>query len=98
VLSLPRWRLLVPWMIIDALVWVPTMLFQRGAISEGYYLGAVLLRDAALAAICAVVVRDIYRPARDVLRSAGDDDRCGGVLDHAADRFTLGRRRLTVAP
>jgi hypothetical protein len=43
-------------------------------------------------------VRDIYRPAHDVLRSAGDDDRCGGVLDHAVDRFTLSRRRVTVAP
>jgi uncharacterized membrane protein len=97
-LSLPRWRLLVPWMIIDALVWVPTLLFQRGGISEGYFLGAVLLRDAALAVICAVVLRDIYQPARDVLRSAGDDDRCGGVLDHAVDHVTLGRRGLTLAP
>jgi uncharacterized membrane protein len=97
-LSLPRWRLLVPWMIIDALVWVPTLLFLRGSISEGYFLGAVLARDAALALISAVVLREIYRPARDVLRSAGDDDGCGGVLDHAADRVTLGRRRPTLAP
>jgi uncharacterized membrane protein len=100
-LALPRWRLLVGWMIIDALVWVPTLLFQRGVghggISQGYLLGAVLLRDAALVVICAVVVREIYRPARDILRSAGADDGCGGVLDGAPDRVTLGRRGLTVA-
>jgi uncharacterized membrane protein len=99
-LALPRWRLLVPWMIIDALLWVPTMLFQRpehGGLSEPYLLGAVLLRDAALVVICAVVVREIYRPARDILRAAGADDGCGGVLDGAPDRVTLGRRGLTVA-
>jgi len=96
-LSLPRWRLLVPWMIIDALVWVPTLLFQRAAIGQGYFLGAILVRDAAIAVICAVVIRDVYRPQHDVLRRAGDDDPCGGVFDGAPDHFTIGRRRLAVA-
>jgi uncharacterized membrane protein len=101
VLAVPRWRLLVPWMVLDALVWVPTMLFQRGAanggIGEGYFLGAVLARDAVLALLCAVVVREMYRPARDLLRAGGEDDGCGGVLDGAPDRVTLGRRGLAFA-
>ena len=97
VLALPRWRLLVPWMLIDALVWVPTMLFQRAAIGEGYFLAAVLVRDAALAVICAAVVHEIYRPARDTLRAGGADDGCGGVLDGAPDRVRLGRHGIAVA-
>jgi uncharacterized membrane protein len=101
VLAVPRWRLLVPWMAIDALVWVPTMLFERGTsgggIGEGWFLGAVIARDAALALLCAVVVREIYRPVRDLLRAGGEDDRCGGVLDGRADRVTLGRRGLAIA-
>jgi uncharacterized membrane protein len=100
-LSLPRWRLLVPWMTIDALVWVPTLLFQRGSahggIGEGGFIAAILVRDAMLALICAAVVREIYRPARDRLRADGEDDGCGGVLDGSADRVTLGRHGLTFA-
>jgi uncharacterized membrane protein len=100
-LSVPRWRLLVPWMAVDALVWIPTLLYQRGTshggIGEGYFLGAVLLRDAALLAICGVVLREIYRPARDILRAGGHDDDCGGVLDGAPDRVTLGLRGLSFA-
>jgi uncharacterized membrane protein len=101
VLALPRWRLLVPWMTIDALLWVPTLLFQRGSahggIGEGWFLGAVILRDVALGLVCAFVVYEIYRPARDVLRRDGADDACGGALDGAPDRVRLGRRGLTLA-
>lgn len=100
-LALPRWRLLAGWMILDALLWVPTLAFQRpssqGGISQGYFVAAVLVRDAALLAICAVVVSEIYRPARDRLRADGEDDGCGGVLDGAADRVRLGRRGVILA-
>lgn len=95
VLALPRWRLLLAWMTIDALVWVPTMLFQldpgHGALAEGYFLAAVMIRDLAVAALCAVVLRDVYRPARDIVRRGGEDDPCGGPLDGAGDRVLLRR-------
>jgi len=101
VLALPRWRLLVPWMTIDALLWIPTLLFQRGSahggIGEGWFLGAVILRDVAVAVVCAFVIYEIYHPARDVLRRGGADDACGGALDGAPDRVRLGRRGLTLA-
>jgi uncharacterized membrane protein len=100
-LALPRWRLLAGWMIVDALLWVPTLAFQRGSsaggISQGYFVAALLLRDAAVLAICAVVVSEIYRPARDRLRADGEDDGCGGVLDGAADRIRLGRQGVILA-
>jgi uncharacterized membrane protein len=100
-LALPRWRLLAGWMIVDALVWLPTLAYQRplsqGGVSQGYLVASVLVRDAALLAICGVVIAEIYRPARDRLRGDGEDDGCGGVLDGALDRVTLGRRGVIVA-
>jgi uncharacterized membrane protein len=101
VLALPRWRVLAGWMILDALVWVPTLAFQRpigqGGINQGYFVSALLARDAALLAMCAVVVGEIYHPARDRLRADGEDDGCGGVLDGAPDRVRLGRRGVILA-
>jgi hypothetical protein len=32
-----------------------------------------------------LVVREIYRPATDLVRAAGDDDPAGGFLDGARD-------------
>jgi hypothetical protein len=42
-----------------------------------------------------LVVRDIFRPERDVVRQSYVDDPDGGVLDGAPD--VLGRGRLATA-
>jgi hypothetical protein len=80
-------------MAIDALVWVPRMFFYLGTDHKGlpidWFLGAVLLRDAAVVFLCVLVVREIYRPSLDLVRHAGDDDPAGGVLDGAPDRRIL---------
>jgi uncharacterized membrane protein len=108
-LALPRWKVLLGWMVIDALVWFPRMMFyleetllaahldDRG-LPEGWFLGMVILRDLAVIGLCALIVRDIYRPAKDLVRLAGDDDPTGGFLDGATDRvvFPLRRRRQPV--
>ena len=96
-LAVPRWRLLIPWMTIDALVWVPTMLYQRQAIGLGYFLGAVIVRDVAVAVVCAVAIRDIYRPERDAVRRDTDEDPCAGPLAGLPDRVTWRRRRAALA-
>ncbi|HEX7661704.1 MAG TPA: glycosyltransferase 87 family protein [Pseudonocardiaceae bacterium] len=100
VLAVPRWKLLLTWMFLDALVWFPRLAFfleqnllqqhldDRG-LPEGWFLGAVIIRDLAVLGLCALVVRDIYRPSADLVRLAGDDDPAGGFLDGAPDRFTL---------
>ena len=87
-------------MFLDALVWFPRLAFfleqnllqqhldDRG-LPEGWFLGAVIIRDLAVLGLCALVVRDIYRPSADLVRLAGDDDPAGGFLDGAPDRFTL---------
>jgi len=51
------------------------------------YSVAVCIRDVAVLALCALVVSDILRPERDIVRADGSDDPAGGVLDGAPDIF-----------
>jgi uncharacterized membrane protein len=61
----------------------------EGGISTGVYFAALLARFAAVLILVALVVRDILHPEHDLVRTVGDDDPAGGVLDGAADQFTL---------
>ena len=93
VLALPRWRPLLLWQASEAIVWVLLMLSFAGVANKGLsiypFINAALLRDALLLVLVFLVVRDILRPAGDLVRMAGDDDPSGGVLENAADRFTV---------
>jgi uncharacterized membrane protein len=89
-LALPHRRILLAWMTVDALVWVPRMLFlygeQKMGLPEQWFTTTVLIRDIAVMGLCALVIREIYRPELDLVR---DDDRVddpsGGVFENAAD-------------
>ena len=90
VLALPHRRILLAWMTIDALVWVPRMLFLYGEANRGlpeqWFTVTVLLRDIAVVVLCALVIRQIYRPQEDLVRWNGRlDDPVGGVFDRAPD-------------
>ncbi|WP_067695470.1 glycosyltransferase family 87 protein [Nocardia jejuensis] len=89
VLALPQRRILLAWMTIDALVWVPRMYYYLGTdrkgIPEQWFTGTVILRDLAVVALCALIIRQIYRPEEDPVRRDGADDPVGGVLDRAPD-------------
>src|SRR6185312_1527214 len=79
VLALPRWRLLLAWMVVDALVWAPRMYYYLTPADRGlppdWFLGTVLVRDAMVVLLCALVVRSVLRPERhDPVRALGDDD------------------------
>jgi uncharacterized membrane protein len=65
-----------------------------GAVSPGWYFAALLARFLTVLLLCALVIWDIIRPERDVVR-AGDlaDDPAGGVLDRAPDRLVLAFQR-----
>lgn len=89
-LALPHRRILLAWMTIDALVWVPRMLYLFGdpklGLPEQFFTTTVLLRDIAVVGLCALVIRAIYRPQFDLVRDGGlVDDPSGGVFDGAAD-------------
>ncbi|MFN2496999.1 MAG: glycosyltransferase family 87 protein [Pseudonocardiaceae bacterium] len=89
VLAIPRWKPVLAWMVLDALLWAPRMAYYLGPDRDGLpiepFLGAVLVRDVAVLALCALVLRDIWRPERDVVRQPGDDDPHGGVLNGIPD-------------
>ncbi|GAA4865375.1 glycosyltransferase family 87 protein [Saccharopolyspora cebuensis] len=103
VLALPRWRLLLAWMAVDAAIWAPRMYYYLGTgnkgLPEGWFLGAVLIRDAVVVALCVLVVREVLRPELDRVRTTlavpsrlvpdAVDDPTGGVLDGRGDRFVL---------
>jgi uncharacterized membrane protein len=93
VLAIPRWRLLLGWMAIDALVWAPRMFYYLGidhkGLPEGWFLGTVVVRDLAVIGLCVLVIREIYRPRTDLVRLSGDDDPAGGVLERTRDRVRL---------
>jgi uncharacterized membrane protein len=58
---------------------------NRG-LPEQWFTATVLLRDVAVLALCALVVRQIYRPDEDLVRWGGRiDDPAGGMFDRAAD-------------
>jgi uncharacterized membrane protein len=94
VLALPQRRILLAWMTVDALVWVPRMLYlfgeQKMGLPEQWFTTTVLLRDIAVMTLCALVIRQIYRPELDLVRHGGSsggrvDDASGGVFEHAPD-------------
>lgn len=89
VLALPHRRLLLAWMALDALVWFPRMYYYLGVANKGvpeqWFTAAIIVRDLAVVGLCALVVRQIYRPREDLVRNCGVDDPVGGVLDGAPD-------------
>lgn len=88
-LALPHTRILLAWMTIDALVWVPRMMYYLGPENKGlpiqWFTTTVAIRDIAVLILCGLVLRTIYRPETDLVRRDGSDDPAGGVLDRAAD-------------
>lgn len=90
VLALPHRRVLLAWMTIDALVWIPRMLYLYGQQNKGLpeqpFTVVVVLRDLAVIGLCALVIHQIYRPDKDLVRFGGEvDDPAGGVFDRAPD-------------
>ena len=108
-LARPRWRMSLLWQSSEILVWVVFLLFLEGmarpnhAIYYGWFAFIVIVRDAFLIAILALVGWEMWHPEADVVRADGADDPSGGVFDRAADVFSLSgearadRRRRTAA-
>ncbi|MBI1758080.1 MAG: DUF2029 domain-containing protein [Actinobacteria bacterium] len=92
VLARPSWRALLAWQATEALLWFPRMYWYLGTANKGlderWFLLAVGVRDIAVVWLAVLVVRDILRPERDVVRYDGVDDPAGGPLDGAADWAT----------
>ncbi|MGG2461862.1 glycosyltransferase family 87 protein [Streptomyces sp. RGM 3693] len=98
-LARPRWRDFLIWQACEVMYFLGIWMYlaytgngdkHQGLPPEGYQL-AIALHLLGTLYLCAVVVRDILMPERDVVRKDGDDDPSGGVLDRSPDVFVLGR-------
>lgn len=72
-LALPRLPVVLAWMTVDALVWVPRMFYYLTPAEQGlppeWFLGAVVVRDAVVVLLAVLVVRSVLRPDTDPVRS-----------------------------
>jgi uncharacterized membrane protein len=90
-LARPRWRLTLIWQFVEIMVWIATLTILLGydvpdhGISYGWLMILLLVRDGLLIGLAALVVREMWRPWLDVVRTDGVDDPSGGVFDHAPD-------------
>lgn len=99
VLARPRWRDFLWWQAAQVIYFFAVWWYiiwqsspERG-LPDTYYWLAIGVHVAATVVFAGFVVRDILRPVHDPVRSSlGEDDPGGGVLDGAADSFTLQRR------
>ncbi|MFE3491886.1 glycosyltransferase family 87 protein [Streptomyces sp. NPDC059175] len=98
-LARPRWRDFLIWQACEVTYFLGIWMYlaytssgdkHQGLPAEGYQL-AIALHLLGTLYLCAVVVRDVLMPERDVVRRDGEDDPSGGVLDRAADVFVIGR-------
>ncbi|MEV6650109.1 glycosyltransferase 87 family protein [Streptomyces sp. NPDC051219] len=97
-LARPRWRDFLIWQACEVMYFLGIWMYlaytesgdkHQGLPTEGYQL-AIAVHLLGTLYLCAVVVRDVLLPERDVVRKDGSDDPSGGVLDGAPDVFVLG--------
>ncbi len=98
VLARPKWRDFLIWQACEVAYFLGIWMYlayttsgdaHKGLPTEGYQF-AIAAHLVGTLYLCAVIVRDILMPERDVVRRAGDDDPSGGVLNGAEDVFVLG--------
>ncbi|MBV2354824.1 DUF2029 domain-containing protein [Streptomyces sp. J2-1] len=97
-LARPKWRDFLIWQACEVAYFLGIWMYlayttsgdaHKGLPAQGYH-WAIAVHLLGTLYLCAVVVRDILTPERDVVRRSGDDDPSGGVLDGAEDVFVLG--------
>ena len=92
-LARPRWRLVLVWQFTEILVWIMTLTlllgFNQGqqahGLAYGWLMLVILVRDGILVGIAGLIIRDMWHPELDVVRSGGMDDPGGGFYDGALD-------------
>ncbi len=97
-LARPRWRDFLIWQACEVVYFLGIWMYlayttsgdaHKGLPTEGYQV-VIAIHLLGTLYLCAVVVRDVLMPERDVVRRGGDDDPSGGVLDGAEDVLVLG--------
>ena len=100
VLARPRWPAFLAWQAAEVALLFARFYFFVGndrpneGVPIGVFFATVWVRDIALVVLMVLVVREILRPHRDVVRADGADDPAGGVLDGAPDRWEADPPRM----
>lgn len=89
VLAIPHARILLTWMTVDALTWIPLMGIFLPAdarwLPPGWFFTFLVVRAVLVLGLCALVVFEIYRPEYDLVRNPEPGvriaDPIGGVLN-----------------
>ncbi|MEV4705302.1 glycosyltransferase 87 family protein [Actinoplanes sp. NPDC049316] len=105
VLARPRWGAIIAWSVAEIGYFTAFYAELLGAggkpvIPEGTFVLASSLRLITVAVLVGLVIREIWRPELDPVRSTYEDDPDGGVLDGAGDAgwVTSLRRVFHVEP
>jgi uncharacterized membrane protein len=98
VLARPRWGAIIAWSVAEFAYFTAFYAELLGAggklvIPEGTFVLAAGLRLVTLAILCGLVIREIWRPELDVVRTTYSDDPDGGPFDGAPDASWIGRFR-----
>lgn len=94
-LARPRWRLNIVWQFTEVGVWFATLTLLLGlepnqsqhGIGYGWLIGILVARDLMLLTLAGLIVREMWHPELDVVRSDGSDDPGGGCFDGARDFY-----------
>jgi uncharacterized membrane protein len=97
VMARPRWRDFLLWQAGEVVYYFAIWWYLAGfsedskGLPVGWYAAAIVIHLAATTYFAVIVIRDIYRPVYDPVRTDGwpedQDDPGGGVLDNAPDRM-----------
>jgi uncharacterized membrane protein len=94
----PKWRITLIWQFSEIVVWIVFLQYLLGlgdsnrTFGYGWLVLVVLIRDGVLLVIAGLVVRDVWFPDLDVVRSDGLDDPGGGPFDGAPDVVVIAAR------
>lgn len=96
-LARPRWRLVIVWQLCEIAVWIGTLLWLLGGSDPNHALTyegltwLLVLRDAVLLLLVALIVLEIRHPELDQVRSDGTPDPGAGLFGRSAEDRRLGR-------
>lgn len=93
-LARPRWRMALIWQATEIAVWIGTLLWllagsdPNKALTYEGLTWILLVRDATLLVLVAMIVVEMRRPELDIVRSAEEPDPGAGLFaDQPLDRF-----------
>jgi uncharacterized membrane protein len=97
-LARPRWGMNLLWQFSEIAVWIATLLWLLGyydsarGLDYGALMILLLVRDGLLIGLAALVVREMWHPELDVVRSGGLDDPGGGPFNAVDDQLVVALR------